>query len=141
MCKWPVEFCGYFSVLYFFCHSQWWWGGLEVGFLQKLFSRSDMYTYKPLLVVLSGISSPKNVLVLFWKFNSICPFFIVAFYKSSIWVDYIFILMLTLCWPILACMMATADETNCFPFPNRNGLVLSSRKIFDLSSFERLSIY
>ena len=49
--------------------------------------------------------------------------------------------MLTLCWSKLVSMMAAVDETNCFPSPNQNGLLLSSRRTFDLSSFENLFMY
>ena len=53
----------------------------------------------------------------------------------------IFVLMLTWCWPILACIMAAVDRTNCFPSLNQNGLLLSSKRTFDLSSFKRLFTY
>ena len=49
--------------------------------------------------------------------------------------------MLTLCWPKLAGMMAAFDETNWIPFLDRNDLLLSSRRTFDFSSFERLFMY
>lgn len=46
----------------------------------------------------------------------------------------------TLCCTILAGMM-DVDETNWFPYPDRNSLLLSLRRTFDLSSFKRLVMY
>ena len=69
-------------------------GDWEPVFFEKILAAVMGITYKLLLVVLSGISSPRNAIASFWKFNPICPFFIVAFDKTSGMSESIFVLML-----------------------------------------------
>ena len=106
----------------------WWWGDWESVFCKSCLAAGMGMAYKPLLVVLNGISSPRNPIVSVFK-------------SSGMSESILFVLMLTLCWSIWAGMMAAIDETNCSPSPNQDGLMLSSTRTFDLSSFERLSTY